>query len=254
MISALSAWDIWLFAASPFIGSFISEAARVWPSWSNVLTTRSSCAPCGKPLTLQELAPVFSFVVQKSRCKCGARRLPLIHPIGDALFVGVVAFAILAADGWQTLFLVVTGGLLLFAALVDARTMLLPDVSTLGLLACGLIARALFGLESAIEGALGAVVGYAVLFSVNFVFRGLKGRDGLGGGDAKLFAAGGAIVGVSALPLVLVIAATLSLCALAIFHLQNPSRPIERLAFGPSLAAAIFAVLLMQTPLGVGSA
>lgn len=248
-MTPLSVLDLWLLAASPFVGSFLSEAARVWPSWSSVFASRSTCAPCGRALTLPELAPIASYVLQKSRCRCGSRRLPLIHPVGDALFVVVVGSAVVFADGWQTLSLIVTGGVLLFAALVDARTMLLPDAATMGLMAFGLLGRALSSMEALADGIVGAVVGFVILFSVNFVFRHLRGRDGLGYGDTKLFAAAGAAAGAATLPLILAVAAALSLCALALVRAFDSKRSIEQMPFGPTLAAATFAMLLWQAQL-----
>jgi len=91
----------------------------------------------------------------------------------------------------------------------------------------------------------GAALGYLFLAGVAWAYRRLRGREGLGLGDAKLFAAAGAWVGAFALPSVLLGAAVSALAAAAVMVLCG--RSLSRssaLPFGPFLAAATWAVWL----------
>jgi leader peptidase (prepilin peptidase)/N-methyltransferase len=89
---------------------------------------------------------------------------------------------------------------------------------------------------------IGAAAGYASLALFGAFYFRLRGRDGLGLGDAKLFAAGGAWLGWEALPLVLAVAAVAGLA----FALAVARRPGAQIAFGPCLALGIWVGWLVR--------
>ena len=84
---------------------------------------------------------------------------------------------------------------LLMLAVVDGENFWLPDVLTWPLVVTGLLVA--WGLEpEALAGrGLGAAAGFASLWAIGRLYRGLRGRDGLGGGDPFLMAGAGAWVG-----------------------------------------------------------
>jgi len=133
---------------------------------------------------------------------------------------------------------VVLGVVLLRLAMVDLHTFRLPDVYTLPLIVIGVSLNAILagGLP---HGAIwGAVVGYGVMWGLGALFFHRSGREGLGLGDAKLFAAAGAWVGLGYLPAVLLLAAGGAL-AVALIARRGPQ---DAIAFGPWLAAAFWVV------------
>ena len=126
-------------------------------------------------------------------------------------------------------------------AWIDARTQCLPNIVTYPLLAMGLVWA--FGTQGDVyPHILGAALGYGVFWAVEVLYRQVRKRDGLGRGDAKLLAVGGAWCGVMALPLIVLIASLSAL--IQIWPKRN--QPDLRLAFGPYLALAIGAVWLVQ--------
>lgn len=137
-------------------------------------------------------------------------------------------------------------GIVLIAALfqlarIDWMTQRLPNLITLPLLAAGLVWA--FGtVEDFYLHLLGAALGYGVFWAVEVAYRLIRKRDGLGRGDAKLLAVGGAWCGVWALPLIVLIG---SLTALAYVLPKGTDRQ-SRIAFGPFLAVGIAIVWLSQ--------
>jgi leader peptidase (prepilin peptidase)/N-methyltransferase len=133
-------------------------------------------------------------------------------------------------------------------AWIDARCWLLPDILTLPLVVVGLAAAALAPetLPGALFArALGAALGYSVLQAVAWLYKRLRGRDGLGGGDAKLLAAAGAWVGAGALPSVVFVAAASALAAALLSRLRGIRLAAQSaLPFGPFLALAAWLVWL----------
>ncbi len=130
--------------------------------------------------------------------------------------------------------------ILLSLSYIDLRTLLLPDLLTLPLLALGLAWSAWQGVGW-IQAFLGAVLGYGIVAGLDLFWRKFRGKEGIGLGDAKLLAAGGAWLGVYQLPMVLLVASGTGLAAiLTIRALQKsgPDQPV--VSFGPFLSLGIW--------------
>ena len=130
---------------------------------------------------------------------------------------------------------------LLLLSYTDLRTGLLLDLLTWPLVAFGLGYAAYAGtLAFALSG---AVIGYGLIAGLGWVWRTMRGYEGIGLGDAKLLAAGGAWVGLTGLPLILLIASgTGILVAFTVSQRSRLSQDRLAIAFGPSLAFGIWIV------------
>jgi prepilin signal peptidase PulO-like enzyme (type II secretory pathway) len=123
---------------------------------------------------------------------------------------------------------------------IDFRTYRLPDAITLPLIAAGLAVNVLV-FSTPWAALAGAAAGYAGFVAVELGYRQLAGRPGLGRGDAKLAAAGGAWCGGWLLPVIVLVGAGSALLFIALTALVKRRMP-ERgtaYAFGPWLAVGI---------------
>ena len=226
--------------AAPFVGSLAGVLAVRLPRRLPVAMARSACDSCHHVLGPLELVPIVSYGLQRGRCRqCGAA-IGLL-PLGMEL--GAVAIAVWSALSYSGLALwssCVLGWMLLALAVADWTSFRLPNKLTLPLLAFGLLAT--FGLwkPAVADHAMAALVAYAGLRVLAFAFRRLRGREGLGGGDAKLLAAGGAWLGTDALPYVLLIAGLSGLVLAAFYFWRTGMSTRAPVPFGPSLAFAIW--------------
>jgi len=99
---------------------------------------------------------------------------------------------------------------------------------------------------------IGAIAGYVSLWSVYHLFRLLTGKEGMGYGDFKLFAALGAWLGWQMLlPIILVAAAVGAVVGIVMLSLRGQSRATP-IAFGPFLAAAGWLMLMFGPQLVAG--
>ncbi len=230
---------------SPFIGSLIGVLAMRLPEGRPVGMARSACDGCGRTLGVLDLMPVLSYLALRGRCRtCRA-------PIGRAhLFVELAAIAVAClpavlepeADPLRTWSICTLGWAALLLSWIDWRAMLLPDVITLPLLLLGLLLCWWADPAMLPDHALAAVCGYALLRAIALFYRRLRGREGMGAGDAKLLAAGGAWLGLQALPLMLFGGAVATLLlALA----TGRTRGGDAVPFGPGLAVAMWVVFLV---------
>lgn len=234
--------DVFLIAAGPFIGSFITASSRAWPDWKQIATGRSACSECGHRLRPWELIPIASFLLQNGKCRtCSAPIWPL-HPVGEVIALIIPVIAVIAFDGGWSLAASLFGWMLLFGALVDLRTFILPDVVTLGLIPPGLLLAWISGgLDRFLDHALATLTGFVSLAVIAWAYRRLRGREGLGLGDAKLLAAGGAWSGLFALSWTVALGAGVTLLAVVIAHfLGQKVRGDMAVPLGPGLAAGCY--------------
>jgi leader peptidase (prepilin peptidase)/N-methyltransferase len=238
-----------LVMASPFIGSFLGLLIQRLPNGARITRGRSCCDACGTPLRARDLIPLLSWLVAGRRCRYCRQPLGWFYP-GVELAALAVALAAVLIDGGQRAWLdCLLGWWLLALGWIDLRCWLLPDALTLPLIIAGLVAGFLFNPDQLTDRALGAALGYLTLMAIAALYRAFRGREGLGGGDAKLLAASGAWLGAAVLPEVILFAALSALAAAACLRLAGLRLGIHSaLPFGPFLALATW-ILWLWAPL-----
>lgn len=233
-------WPVGLGAAGLLIGSFAATVAIRWPE--PALAGRSRCDGCGRSLRPWELVPLLSWAMQRGRCRrCGGAIDPL-HPLIELAALAIGAVAGWGAPGMAGLAGAVFGWQLLTLATIDARLLRLPRPLTLALAASG-VAAGLIVPPPMIERLIGGLAGFGSLWVVAAAYRALKGRDGLGGGDAWLFGAIGLWLGWRALPGVLLVASVAGL----VWAILGRKARTDRLPLGTLLAGAAFSAWIFAT-------
>ncbi len=212
----------------------------------NLLTPRSRCPSCGHEVRWYENIPVLSYLALRGRCSgCGTRigvRYPLVELATAALF-----YACALRWGWSFTTLAWCGfcAALVALALIDWDTTLLPDDITLPLLWAGLLASVLRWIDvQPVDAVIGAAAGYVSLWLVYWGFKLATGKEGMGYGDFKLFAALGAWFGWQALvPIVLMASVIGALVGIAM-KFASSLREGKYVPFGPFLAGGGLAAML----------
>ena len=218
------------------------------PERLDLFLPRSHCPACGTGIRAVENIPVVSWLALRGRCShCGSTVSPR-YPIVETLTAGAVLAAV-AAFGWTwpAVAAAVFGCIVIALAGIDFDTQLLPDQLTLLLLWAGLLTNVLGGFTDPASAVLGATGGYLFLWAVYWIFKWLTGKEGMGYGDFKLFAALGAWLGWQALPFVILLAALLGLAYAAVSILRRRRSRQEPLPFGPFLAIAGWYALMFPS-------
>jgi len=244
-------WVVYLLA--PFIGSFLGVLIRRWPAGRPVAYGRSCCDHCGAPLAPRDLVPLVSWLLARGRCRRCKAPIGEFYPLVELAALGVVVWAG-TLDTEAALWLdCLLGWGLLTLAWIDAEHLLLPDILTLPLILFGLGAAWYLLWPPLVDAAAGAAVGYLSFRLLALAYRWLRGRDGLGAGDAKLLAAGGAWLGWQALGDVVLGAALAGILWFIATRRPGTDEPRSdeppaagpaELPFGPALAVAIWIVRL----------
>jgi leader peptidase (prepilin peptidase)/N-methyltransferase len=209
------------------------------PPKYNLAVPRSACPQCGHPIGALENIPVVSWLALRGACSACRKPIPIRYPLIEALGGLLAAYAIWRYGlTWKGAAACVMLWMLLALTFIDFDTQLLPDSLTLPLLWAGLAVN-LFGLFAPLADAvIGAIAGYLALWVVYWLFRLIRGKEGMGYGDFKLLAALGAWLGWQMLPLIVLLSSVVGAfigITLMVFKGRDHDVP---LAFGPYLAIA----------------
>lgn len=249
-MSATWAWAPALGVLGAIVGSFLAALVVRWPEGRSVLAGRSACDACGRTLAPIELVPLASALWLRGRCRtCRASIDPRHWQIElAAAAIGVVAG--LAMPGSVALAGAVFGWLLLALAALDIAAFWLPDVLTATLAIAGIVVALLGVAPPLADRAIGGVAGFATLWLVSTSYRAIRGREGMGGGDPKLFGAIGLWLGWRMLPVVLLLASLTGLALLLVrLATGHRVRADDRLPLGALLAIAAYPTWLVMLAL-----
>ena len=220
------------------------------PPAYNLAVPRSACPDCGHPIGALENIPIVSYLLQRGACKACRKPISVRYPLVEALGGLLAAYAIWRFGlTWKGGAACVFLWMLIALTFIDFDTQLLPDNLTLPLLWAGLVANVLGLFVSLQDAVLGAIAGYLALWIVYWLFRLIRGKEGMGYGDFKLLAALGAWLGWQMLPLIILLSSVVGAVigiSLMVFKGRDHSIP---LAFGPYLAIAGGVALFFGPPL-----
>ena len=209
LLSELPIWFVRAFAIAMGLvwGSFLNVVIYRVPRGMSVVHPPSHCPACGKPVRAYDNVPVLGYILLRGRARCcGVRLSPryaIVELIGGLLAFAIVetvlralpegtslvrGSAIFAAD-----FALCMG--LVAAAFIDAEHMYLPDGVTIGGTIVGIATASIRGLSFA-DSLIGGAVGFVGLWLPFIVlYKLVRGRPGMGMGDAKLTMLAGAWFG-----------------------------------------------------------
>lgn len=206
----------------------------------NLMLPRSHCQKCGHPICWHENIPVLSYLSLKGKCSSCQAPIGVRYPLVE-LLVGILFAICVWKWGFTSRGLAWCGfsAAIVVLAMIDWDTTLLPDNLTLPLLWAGLILSATGVTHVSLDNALwGVVGGYLSLWLTYWVFKLITGKEGMGYGDFKLFAALGAWFGWQALVPLILMASVMGVVAGIALKYANKLREGAYVPFGPFLGFA----------------
>jgi leader peptidase (prepilin peptidase)/N-methyltransferase len=206
----------------------------------NLVTPRSRCRQCGHLIRWYENVPILSYLALRGKCSACAAPIGLRYPLVELATGALFAFSVWHWGATPTgLAWCGFSAAIVALALIDWDTTLLPDDITLPLLWAGLIVAALRWNSTTLPQALwGAVAGYLSLWLIYKGFKLLTGKEGMGYGDFKLFAALGAWFGWQALVPIILMASVIGAVIGIAMKFSSGLREGGYIPFGPFLAGA----------------
>jgi leader peptidase (prepilin peptidase)/N-methyltransferase len=215
-------------------GSFLNVVVYRVPRGMSVLHPGSRCPSCGAKIRFYDNIPVLSWLVLRGKARCCGTPISIRYPVVE-LLAGLLGWAVLErvvmdlpgdTPLWQVVAVfglhLALGLGLIAAALIDLSHMVLPDAITLGGTALGVLSVPLRPEASWQDTLVGAAVGFSIVWlPFDVLHRLLRGRPGMGLGDAKLVMLAGAWFGWVGAVVVLLAGAvqgTVAAIALLVVH------------------------------------
>ena len=225
------------------IGSVLNVCIYRIPKKENIVTTRSHCMSCGYQLRWYDLIPLFSWLALGGRCRKCKAKISVQYPLIEALN-GVLYLIVFLRYGVsiETLLYCLMASALLALSIIDFRTFEIPLGFNVFIAVLGLV-RVLTDLTNWQEYAVGFFAVSVVLYII-YVFT--KGR-GIGGGDIKLMAASGLLLGWKCNILAFLLGCIIG----SVIHLRRMrfTKAERVLAMGPYLSIGIYISALWGTQL-----
>nr|WP_242691190.1 A24 family peptidase [Cytobacillus praedii] len=215
------------------LGSFYNVVGLRVPIKQSIVKPRSSCPNCKHQLTAMELIPVLSYIIQGGKCRQCKARISPIYPMME-LITGLLFVSAPLVVGWTAELVVAWTliSLLIIIFVTDITYMLIPDKILAVFAGIFLIERLLIPLSPWWDSLLGAAIGFTLLLVIAIISKG-----GMGGGDIKLFALIGFIIGTKAMVLAFFLATLYgSLFGIVGLLLKKVKRG-KPIPFGPFIAA-----------------
>jgi len=248
------------------IGSFLNVCISRIPLDESVVSPRSRCPQCRKPIANRDNIPVLSYILLGGKCRHCRKKISARYPFIEALtgIIGGLLYLKFGLSPEWVLYLIFCAALIALA-FIDADHRILPDVITLNGLWIGLIVSLLIPVPSTfllrvlqlvgwtdpspivvsfISSVAGAIVGGGLLWAVREAYFRLRGVEGMGFGDVKMMAMVGSVVGIPLTLFTIMVGSILgSVIGIVLMKFAGKDRGYE-MPFGTFLSfGAILAVL-----------
>ena len=242
--------EIFIFLIGLCIGSFLNVCIYRLPESKSIVHPRSMCPNCDTRIPFYDNIPLFSYLWLKGQCRRCKVKISMRYPMVE-LLGGLVALGTYLRFGLtiETLIYYVFIAALLVVTFIDLDHRIIPDVITLpGIPICFAASFALPDITYK-DALLGILIGGGSLFLVAWVYSILTKKEGMGGGDIKLLAMMGAIVGWQGVLFTIFVASLVG--TLAGFAVMLQSRKGMKLAvpFGPFLSIGSITYIFFGTEL-----
>lgn len=211
----------------------------------SIIWARSNCQNCNHQIKAWENIPVLGFLFLRGKCSNCKNKISHRYWIVE-LLTALLSTMVVHHFGWSLASLagVILTWFLVSIALIDFDTMVIPDQFSLSLMWLGLFISLWFVFIEPKDAIKGALLGYLLLWSVFHLFKLVTGKEGMGYGDFKLLAAGGAWFGMHAVMLIIIMSAFVGAILGSLFLFFNKNNKNKHIPFGPYLAGGIWLTML----------
>lgn len=197
MNSALPIFSLFAACFGVVVGSFLNVVILRLPKDNiSIAFPASHCPVCKHPLSWYENIPILSYLLQMGKCRHCKTTIALQYPIVE-LLMGILTLALYSTYGFTITFasyFMLTASLLTISY-IDIHLQIIPDSLTIPGILAGFIFSLVTPQVSWLDSLLGVLIGGGVLYIVAWVYRLLRGKEGMGGGDIKLLAMLGGFLG-----------------------------------------------------------
>jgi leader peptidase (prepilin peptidase)/N-methyltransferase len=236
--------EVFIFIFGICIGSFLNVCIYRLPESKSIVHPRSACPDCGALIRFYDNIPIFSYIALRAKCRqCGAHislRYPVIEFISGIFAVGVFlkfGFSV------EALIYYIFIAALLVITFIDIDHQIIPDVISLPGIPIFFAASFALPNMTFVDSILGILIGGGSLYLVAWLYHLITRKEGMGGGDIKLLAMMGAIIGWKGVLFTIFTASAVGTLAGLVVILKSGKTMKLKIPFGPFLAIGAIAFI-----------
>lgn len=236
-MSLATSLSIITFIFGAVVGSFLNVCIYRLPLNQSVVSPGSRCMGCGKSIRWYDNIPVLGWLFLKGRCRsCGASfsvRYPLVELLNAILSLLLfLKFGMTLQYGIMFVFC----SALVVITFIDIDHQIIPDEISLPGIVIGFAASFFIPSQDWLSSLLGIIAGWGILAAIFYGYLWLTGREGMGGGDAKLLAMMGAFLGIKSILFIIFVSSLAgTIAGLSLMAARGKDRHLA-IPFGPYLA------------------
>ncbi len=244
-------YSIFVFLFGALQGSFANVVIYRYPKKLSVVTPRSHCYSCQKLVAWYDNIPIFSWFVLRGKCRSCAAPFSIRYPLVELMTGLIFLFTYFKFGIGFTFFELILFSLcLIIVSFIDIDNFLLPDIFTLSGIVFGFAGSFFSDQRTWLDSLLGILFGGGTLWAIAYLYFVFRKEEGMGGGDIKLLAWIGAVLGWKALPFVIMTASILGSVVGFYLILFKKKEMKTAIPFGPYLALGAVLYFLIGQSLG----
>lgn len=226
------------------LGSFFNVVGLRVPNGQSIIRPRSHCPNCNRTLTIWELIPVFSYLFLNGKCKGCRTKISPLYALIEAATGGLFVYAFYHFNfQWETLVAYILISLLVIIFVSDIHYMIIPDKVLVFFAPILLICRfTIAPLDPWWDPLLGSLIGFSLLLLIAVLSKG-----GMGGGDIKLFAVIGIVLGWKGVLLAFFLATFIGAVIGIIGLATRKVKRREPIPFGPYIVVGTLLAYFFET-------
>ena len=232
-------------------GSFANVCIIRIPQGKGVVVGRSFCVKCKKKIQWFDNIPIISYLLLKSKCRNCKTKISFQYFLVESIsLINFLVLYLIFGISLTTLFLIILSVVFLIIFFIDLKHYIIPNSLTYSMMILGFIKSFVPNLDpifpNFLNSLIGGLLGYGIIWSIIYFYRQFKKKEGMGLGDAKLFAVIGFWFGWISIPFVIFLSSIIALLSVLPDLLRSSKKLSSQIPFGPFIILGTIFYLVFQ--------
>lgn len=232
-------------------GSFANVCIIRIPQGKGVVVGRSFCVKCKKKIQWFDNIPIISYLLLKSKCRNCKTKISFQYFLVETFsLINFLVLYLIFGLSLTTLFLIILSVVFLIIFFIDLKHYIIPNSLTYSMMILGFIKSFVPNLDpifpNFLNSLIGGLLGYGIIWSIIYFYRQFKKKEGMGLGDAKLFAVIGFWFGWISIPFVVFLSSIIALLSVLPDLLRSSKKLSSQIPFGPFIILGTIFYLVFQ--------
>ena len=232
-------------------GSFANVCIIRMPQGKGVVVGRSFCVKCNKKIQWFDNIPIISYLLLKFKCRNCKTKISFQYFLVETIsLINFLVLYLIFGISLTTLFLIILSVVFLIIFFIDLKHYIIPNTLTYSMMILGFVKSFDPNLDpifpNFLNSLIGGLLGYGIIWSIIYFYRQFKKKEGMGLGDAKLFAVVGFWFGWISIPFVVFLSSIIALLSVLPDLLRSSKKLSSQIPFGPFIILGTIFYLVFQ--------